>query len=112
LRKFSAILLFIVFIWSQYAKQAAYLKCRISNSFNSFASKCDCGEKAGFDKPDPAAFPLSKTHTHIHPDELFPFTKTSQPDFSIAAFLTENPVQTNDCVSEGAYSKPFHPPRA
>jgi hypothetical protein len=112
LQRLSAILLITVFAWSQYAKQAIYLECRLSNTFKIFAVKCDCETKAGFDKPDTNNLPLSKTHTHIHLDELFPVVKAGYPDFSITPLLAVKQKPENDDDCEGRYDKPFEPPRA
>jgi hypothetical protein len=111
LRKFYAILLLAVLAWSQYAKQIIYLECKVSNTFRSFAVKCDCEKKAGFDKSDANSLPSSKSHSHTHPDKLYPVTKAVTPDFSIINNTISTGHLLHEDACEGSYCKPFQPPR-
>jgi len=110
--KLSAILLLCVFTWSQYAKQAIYLECKMANTFKSFAVKCDCETIAGLDNPGSPNIPLSNTHSHTHLDELFPVPNVHTVDFSFPTRLQQmkHPENEDDC--SGNYNSPFHPPKA
>lgn len=111
LKKAIAILLLLVIIWSQYVKQAVYLECRLANSFRSYAISCDCEKKAGIGKQDPVNTPLSQSHTHTHPDELFPCTCIIQNDVSVLLPLPIFfPIRHSE-LSDGCYGLPFQPPR-
>lgn len=82
LRKPIAILLLLAFCWAQYVKQVMYLECRIANSFRSYAVTCDCEKKAGLTENPGNNAPLSSGHPHIHPDDLFLFTRMIIAGFS------------------------------
>ncbi len=109
-RKLSAILLISVFAFSQYARQLNYLQCKFSNTFKTSAAKCDCEKQAGFEKQDTSQLPVSKTHTHIHLDELFAAAK----DFIVDASFKEVKLKINpfsgDDECKGIYTKPWQPP--
>lgn len=111
LKKTISILLLLVFVWAQYVKQAVYLECRLAGSFKSYAVTCDCEKKAGLDKPGTENDPLSKAHSHTHPDELFPLTDIIQNDFSLYVHLKITTAYHNEGASSGWGNKPFHPPR-
>ena len=111
MRKSSAILFLTLLFLSQYAKQVVYLECRLGNAYKSFAVECDCEKKAGLDKQDNNPSPLSKTHSHIYLDELFPVTKENTLSFSLpATLITHNPFESDDDC-DGCTGEPFHPPR-
>lgn len=112
MRKLSAILLISIFAFSQYARQLSYLQCKFSNSFKTSSAKCDCEKQAGFDKQDTSQSPVSKTHTHIHLDELFAAAKVFTIDASSKEVkLKANPLPgDNEC--KGNYPEPWQPPNA
>jgi len=109
-RKLSAILLISLFAFSQYARQLGYLECKISNTFKTGDLKCDCDKKAGPAKQDNNQSPLSKTHTHIHPDEFFSAARVVTISAPVN-FLKKNNnrlYHMDEC--EGNYAKPWQPP--
>jgi hypothetical protein len=69
--KITAIILLLAFVATQYAKQAAYLECRINNFFNSETGKCDCEKilSKGSLPSNDLSFPA--IHSHIHLDESY-----------------------------------------
>jgi hypothetical protein len=111
-KKLSAILLFSLFAFSQYARQLNWLECKFSNEFKTESSKCDCEKQAGFDKPGDDPSPVSKTHTHIHLDEFFAGVKELVIDPCLS--ITEpgfNRLHNSDEL-EGKYRKPWQPPNS
>jgi hypothetical protein len=109
-RKLSAILLISIFAFSQYARQLNYLQCKFSNNFKTNAAKCDCEKQAGFEKQDTSQSPVSKTHTHIHLDELFAAAKEVIIDATFKKVkLKINPF-TDDDECKGNYPRPWQPP--
>ncbi|MCX6318419.1 MAG: hypothetical protein NTW29_14100 [Bacteroidetes bacterium] len=97
--------------WSQYVKQAVYLECRLANSFRSYAASCDCEKKAGIDRQDPVNAPLSSSHTHTHPDELYPYTSMIQNDVSVFFSVPFFSPICQDDLAEGCHGRLFQPPR-
>jgi hypothetical protein len=83
----------------------------MSNTFKSFATKCDCEKKAGLEKQNAGSMPLSTTHSHTHLDELFPAVREVITDFAYETepSATTDSVTDNEC--EGCQTTPFHPPR-
>ena len=70
--KTAAILLIMLFIVSQYGKQAAYLQCKIENlNNNSKIPVCDCEKSQSADLAKNDAVPASKTHVHPSIDEYY-----------------------------------------
>jgi hypothetical protein len=111
LRKLSAIFLLLVFAWAQYVKQAIYLECRLAGSFKSYAVVCDCEKKAGFSQPGPEKVPLSNSHSHTHPDELYPLCLALQNDFSFPAGNIAYTNSRDGAPATGWALLPFQPPR-
>lgn len=111
MRKLSAILLLCIFVFSQYARQLSYFECKFSNTFKVSSSKCDCEKLAGFENKDTNEAPLSKIHTHIHPDEFFNLNKIDIEDYLF--FLNRLPVCMHpDADTTGCYPKPWEPPNS
>jgi len=89
----TAILVFIVFIISQYARHIAYLECKFSSYTNSSQPPCDCEKRFIADQDADQQIPSPIHHRHIHLDEVyipfsFPVTVFAQfkndPDRQIA----------------------------
>jgi hypothetical protein len=108
-RKLSAILLIILFSFSQYTRQLSNLECKFSNTFKSDAAKCDCEKKASFGKQGSDQSPISKTHTHIHLDEFFSMTKGILIDSYFKIFKPASHSFADE--SEGNSTKPWQPPK-
>lgn len=70
-KKITGFILLIAFTVSQYAKQAAYFECRLSNYFSTETGKCDC-ERILSNSDNPAnSLPLSLRHNHLHIDDAY-----------------------------------------
>jgi len=108
-RKIIAIAFISAFAFAQYAKQALYLECKLSNNFKSRTEKCDCATQAGLDKKE-TNLPLSKSHSHIHLDELFPARQSSY-EFNWPGNAKELFSILNEKECEGDCLVPYHPPR-
>ena len=97
----------LVFIAVQYAKQAAYLECRLSNYFSP---ACDCEQLlAGTDR-SPVDPSLPVLHKHLHVDELY---------LTVRSVVTteNNPIKNNQFetllqteLPKGFCSLVGHPP--
>jgi hypothetical protein len=111
-RKFSAILLFSIFVFAQYARQLSYLECKFSNAFKTSTTKCDCEKQAGFGKQDNRQLPVSTTHTHIHLDELFAVAREAIADSYYKNVTAKAIHLLTEDVCEGNYPKPWQPPNA
>lgn len=71
MRNLLSILLIAVFLSAQYARQFAYLQCRLATMGTAGAQDCGCGQVTGIDKLGEDGHPLSKNHTHLTLDEFF-----------------------------------------
>jgi hypothetical protein len=70
----TAILVFIVFLVSQYARHIAYLECKLSYT-NSGQPPCDCEKRFIVDQDADQRAPSPIHHRHIHFDEAYiPFS--------------------------------------
>jgi len=70
-RKSGAILLLLLFVFAQYAKQVSYLKCELSVAIGTESQTCDCVKAAGLDKADNQATSPGHVHHKISTEELF-----------------------------------------
>lgn len=78
MRKVSVIILFAVFITSQYVQQVSYLECRLANGFRSPAEKCDCETLVSkVDAKPPLSTPVR--HHHVHLDDLYEIAEIGLP---------------------------------
>jgi hypothetical protein len=109
--RITAIFFVTLLILSQYVKQAVYIECRLSNTFKSFAVRCDCEKKAGLDNPTPGDAPLSMPHSHAHLDELFPIPAAFNPDIPNVIDINNNFLSPTEDDCEGCRSIPFQPPK-
>jgi hypothetical protein len=109
-RKLSAILLISLLAFSQYARQLSYLECKFSNTFKPDSAKCDCNKKAGLDKQVNNQSPVSKVHSHIHPDDFFSAVGEINIDSYVNPFEANPDRLHDDDECEGNYSKPWQPP--
>jgi len=109
LKNIAAILLIILFAFSQYARQLSFLECKISNTFKFTTTKCDCEKQAGLDKKDTSPSPNSKTHNHIHLDEFFGVSKPVSINLSYRNLtILSGSISDDEC--EGVDPKPWQPP--
>jgi len=109
LKQLTSILFITLFAFSQYEKQITYLECKLANSFKTSSLLCDCEKMADFDNTTKS--PLTKTHSHIHPDDLFTQEKLFKADFLFFPFLAnENPKKNSD-EQDGFCRKYYHPPQ-
>jgi hypothetical protein len=69
-----AILFITVFALSQYAKQLAYLQCKLANDLTNTTQKCDCEKQTGNAGTD-KELPTTKNHTHSNIDEFYTTVK-------------------------------------
>lgn len=108
-RKISAILLFLVFILSQYIRHLAYLECRIENAFNSATRQCDC-EKLNTFEAGNHEFPSAPVpHTHFHPDDFFEKPPQYTASAVIIIFYTQGDFSRQSQLN-GFHTGPWQPP--
>jgi len=110
-RKLTAILLLITFAVSQYAKQASYMECVLSNYFSAPAGKCDCAKiiSKGKNATDSSSLPV--LHNHIHVDEsYFPSPVISRVfysgDYRVTSFFTGD-SSLRDGIRDELYRPPW-----
>ncbi len=76
LKKIISILLIAVFFTAQYARQLAYLECKLAVLTTAEIVNCDCEKQTDIDKIADDGIPASKSHTHISVDEFFSYPAT------------------------------------
>ena len=101
-QKITATILLLAFVATQYAKQAAYLECRITNFFNTESGKCDCEKilaKINNNPLNDLSFPVN--HSHIHIDEsYFPSKALTHYNLSCIKNVTLTSYRQS-CLSNG-----------
>jgi hypothetical protein len=71
MRRLISFILVLVFLASQYARQAAWLECRISNYFSTTSIRCDCEKLLAAAPANTPPAPVPVHHNHLHIDEHF-----------------------------------------
>jgi hypothetical protein len=112
LKKVISILFIALFFTAQYARQLAYLECKLAAGNATEAAQCDCEKQTGIDKTEDKELPPGKSHTHISVDEFFsnPANETDKP-IKAVVFIKPAAVYAR-AESSGNSTPPYHPPEA
>jgi hypothetical protein len=112
LKKYISILLIGLFFTAQYARQMAYLECKLAVLSAANAVNCDCEKQTDIDKIADEGMPASKSHTHISVDEFF--SNPANDDGNTIAFsLSQKPaVIYEEAALNGNSNTPYRPPQA
>jgi hypothetical protein len=112
LKKIISILLIAVFFTAQYARQLAYLECKLAVLSAADMANCDCEKQTDIDKLADDGIPASKSHTHISVDEFF--SNPANNDIITAAFsqLKKQAVIYKEAALNGNSNTPDRPPKA
>jgi hypothetical protein len=112
LKKIISILLIAVFFTAQYARQLAYLECKLAVLSAADAVNCDCEKQTGIDKVADDGIPASKSHTHVSVDEFFSNpANESSTILMTASFIKPEAIYTK-AEAAGNAGTPFRPPGA
>jgi hypothetical protein len=71
MRVWLSILLLAVFLTAQYARQFAYLQCRLANQRAAGLQGCDCGQATNIAQLADDGHPATRGHVHLTLDEFF-----------------------------------------
>jgi predicted metalloendopeptidase len=112
LKQLVSIFLIATFAFSQYAKQLAYMECKLANSFKSSTEQCDCEKKYdihSLNDKKPAG-PL----THFHPviDEYYAAPENNTATSSINRLIEKATLPSSQNLCDGNNSVPYRPPQA
>jgi hypothetical protein len=110
LKKIISILLIAVFFTAQYARQLAYIECKLA-ALDTAALSCDCEKETGIDKAGDNSIPAPKAHTHISIDEFFNSPVTKTENIATAIVLCKPVAVYAQKESTGAGNSIYHPPR-
>lgn len=106
-----SILLIAVFLSAQYARQFAYLQCRLATMGAAGGQDCGCGQVTNIDKLGEDGHPLSKNHTHPTLDEFFAQPlQAAQPVVGLMAISTPTTVYQS-AICPGCDMAVDRPPR-
>jgi hypothetical protein len=112
LKKIISILLIAVFFTAQYARQLAYLECKLAVLNTAAAVSCDCEKQTGIDKVADDGIPASKSHTHISVDEFFSNPANETGKILMAELCIKPEAYYTKAEAAGNYNTPFRPPGA
>ncbi len=112
MKKLISILLITVFFTAQYARQLAYLECKLVELSASAAVSCDCEKITDINKAADDGVPASKSHTHIIMDEFFS-NPAGEEDNRTGFSLPGKPVvHYEETMLNGISNTPYRPPGA
>jgi hypothetical protein len=112
LKKIISILLIAVFFTAQYARQLAYLECKLAVLSAADAATCDCEKQTGIDKVADDGIPASKNHTHVTVDEFFSSPANETGKFLMTAACIKPGAFYTKAEADGNDNAPFRPPMA
>jgi hypothetical protein len=112
LKKIISILLIAVFFTAQYARQLAYLECKLTVLSAADAVNCDCEKKTDIERIADDGVPASKTHTHISVDEFFSNPANETGKALLAELRIKPEAYYTKAEAAGNYNTPFRPPGA
>ncbi len=112
MKQLASLFLIAVFTLSQYAKQLAYMECKLANSFKSSAEQCDCEKK--YDTHSLNDKKPTGPQTHFHPviDEYYAGPESNTVTSSINRLIEKTILPSSPNLSEGNNSTPYRPPQA
>ena len=112
MKQLASIFLIAVFALSQYAKQLAYMECKLANSFKPSTEQCDCEKK--YDNHSLNDKKQAGPQTHLHPviDEYYSVSENNTLISSINLLIEKTTLPSSPNLSKGNSSAPYRPPQA
>ena len=112
MKQLAAILLISVFAFSHYARQLAYMECKLANAVKSSAQQCDCEKKYDMhqlnDKKPIALHPFF----HLAIDEFYS-AASANVHISSVGFLPGKLIMLPSAdACKGNCPTPYRPPQA
>lgn len=112
MKQLAAIFLIGVFAFSQYAKQFAYMECKLTNNFKPTTQQCDCEKKYDTHSLNDKKPTGSQTHFHPVIDEYYAASENITTTSSINILVQKIILPSSSNLSEGNSSAPYRPPQA
>jgi hypothetical protein len=112
LKRTISILLIAVFFTAQYARQLAYLECKLAELSTAATMQCDCEKETGIDKMTGKEVPPVKNHTHISVDEFFNSASGATDNNVVATAWVKPAAIYTKAELQGAGNTPYRPPEA
>ncbi len=112
MKQLASIFLIAVFAFSQYAKQFAYMECKLANSFKPTTEQCDCEKKYDIHTLNDKKPQGPQTHFHQVVDELYTATENNTATNEIIFFYKKIVIFSSADICEGVNSTPYQPPQA
>jgi hypothetical protein len=110
LKKIISILLIGVFFTAQYARQLAYLECKLATYAVTDAVNCDCEEQTDIDRLANDGVPASKSHAHTSVDEFFSNPCNEAASATAPAVSVKPAVLYKETELNGCKNIPWRPP--
>jgi hypothetical protein len=111
MKQLTSIFLIAVFALSQYAKQLAYMECKLANSFKSSGEQCDCEKKYDIHSLNDKKATGPQTHFHPVIDEYYTAPENDTVTSSINLLIKKTALPSSPNLSEGSNSAPYRPPQ-
>jgi hypothetical protein len=112
MKQLASIFLIAVFALSQYAKQLAYMECKLANSFKSSTEQCDCEKKYDTHSLNDKKPAGSQTHFHPVIDEYYAAPENNTATSSINRLVEKTTLPSSPNLCEGNNTAPYRPPQA
>ncbi|HEX5651790.1 MAG TPA: hypothetical protein VFX58_01875 [Chitinophagaceae bacterium] len=109
MQKLLAIILLFSFTVSQYARQLAYMECRLNNYLNSSLTDCNC-EKVWTQSTTPDESPLPDSQRHLHPEEWYTLVRGDLNEKLLPENIPSHNSILNFILYPGYGSLPERPP--
>ena len=112
MKQLTAIFLIGVFAFSQYAKQFAYMECKLANNFKATTQQCDCEKK--YDTHTLNDKKPTGPQSHFHPviDEYYAAAENNNSISSINLLVQKTILPSTPNLCEGNNPTPYRPPQA
>jgi hypothetical protein len=111
MKQLAAIFLIGVFALSQYAKQFAYMECKLANSFKSSTEQCDCEKKYNIHSLEDKKPIGSQTHFHPVIDEYYAAPENITLTKLVNRLIEKTTLPSSPDLSEGNNSTLYRPPQ-
>lgn len=112
MKQLAAIFLIGVFAFSQYAKQFAYMECKLANTFKANTQQCDCEKKYDTHTVnDKKPTSPQSSHFHLVIDEYYAATENTTPLNSLNLLVQKTILPSTPNLCEGNNSILYRPPQ-
>lgn len=112
MKQLASIFLIAVFALSQYAKQFAYMECKLANNFKPATEQCDCEKKYTIDISNDKKPEDPQTHFHPIVDEFYTSPGNDNETDRNIFFYKKITIPSSSDICEGIHSTPYQPPQA